>query len=43
MQLDAWVSHYTAIAKGELAAANDTIESITGMPPITLRKFLKRH
>jgi uncharacterized protein YbjT (DUF2867 family) len=42
-QLDAWVSNYTAIAKGELAEVNDTVRSITGMPPLTLREFLKRH
>jgi hypothetical protein len=42
-QLDAWVSTYTAIAKGELAEVNETVESVTGMPAITLREFLKRH
>ncbi len=40
-QLDAWVSTYIASAKGELAEVNDTVESVTGVPPITLREFLK--
>ena len=39
-QLDAWVSTYTAIAAGELAAVTDSVETITGRPPMTLRDFL---
>jgi uncharacterized protein YbjT (DUF2867 family) len=39
-QLDAWVSTYTAIAAGELATVTDTVEKITGRPPMTLRDFL---
>ncbi|MDV7133618.1 SDR family oxidoreductase [Williamsia muralis] len=39
-QLDAWVSTYTAIAAGELAAVTDSVETITGRPPMTLRDFI---
>jgi len=35
-QMDAWISTYTAIARGELAAVSDDIERITGRPPATL-------
>ena len=38
--MDAWVSTYTAIAAGELAAVTDNVEAITGRPPMTLRDFI---
>lgn len=41
-QLDAWVSTYTAIAAGELAAVNDTVERLTGTRALTLRQHLTR-
>lgn len=39
-QVHAWVSTYTAIAQGELAAVTDTVERLTGRPPLTLRELL---
>lgn len=39
-QADAWVSTYTAIASGELAAVSDDVERVTGQPPMTYEKFL---
>lgn len=39
-EVDAWVSTYTAIAKGELALVSTAVEDITGTAPITLREFL---
>jgi uncharacterized protein YbjT (DUF2867 family) len=41
-QVDAWVSTYTAIAAGELAGTTDTVERITGHPPVTLAALLNR-
>jgi uncharacterized protein YbjT (DUF2867 family) len=41
-QVDAWVSTYTAIAAGELAGVTDTVERITGHPPLTLAEVLSR-
>lgn len=41
-QVHAWVSTYTAIAQGELAAVTDTVERLTGRPPLTLRELLSR-
>lgn len=40
-QLDAWVSTYTAIAAGELAAVSDHVERILGRPPLTLAEVLR--
>lgn len=40
-QNDAWVSTYTAIAAGELAALSTAIEDITGMPPMNLATYLR--
>jgi NAD(P)H dehydrogenase (quinone) len=39
-QNDAWVSTYTAIAAGELAAVTSTVTDITGRPPLTLAEML---
>lgn len=39
-QYDAWVSTYTAIAAGELAAITDDVEQVTGRPPIGLAELL---
>ena len=35
-QVEAWVSTYTAIAAGELAAISDDVERLTGHPPRTI-------
>ncbi len=40
-QLDAWVSTYTAIGSGELAAATDDVERLTGHAPRTLEQALR--
>lgn len=40
-QLDAWVSTYTAIADGELAAVTDTVELLTGTAPMNLTALLE--
>jgi NAD(P)H dehydrogenase (quinone) len=39
-QVDAWVSTYTSIAAGELAAVSDDIGLLTGRPPMSLRELL---
>lgn len=41
-QNDAWVSTYTAIAAGELAATSTAIADITGIPPMSLTELLGR-
>ncbi|WP_375385493.1 SDR family oxidoreductase [uncultured Microbacterium sp.] len=41
-QNDAWVSTYTAIARGEFAEVTTDIFDITGVPPLTLADFLRR-
>lgn len=40
-QVDAWVSTYTAIAAGEVAAVSDAVERLTGEPAITLAECLR--
>jgi NAD(P)H dehydrogenase (quinone) len=40
-QVDAWVSTYTAIARGTMSAVSDAIESVTGIAPQTLEEFLR--
>ena len=42
-QVDAWISTYTAIAAGELASVTDTVERLTGHPPVTLADFVRAH
>jgi NAD(P)H dehydrogenase (quinone) len=39
-QLDAWVSTYTAIAGGAVAAVSGDVEALTGRPPQSLEAFL---
>jgi len=39
-QLDAWVSTYTAIASGELAAVTGDVERLTGHAPMSLADLL---
>jgi uncharacterized protein YbjT (DUF2867 family) len=39
-QVDAWVSTYTAIASGDMAAVSGDVERITGRTPITLEEYL---
>ncbi len=39
-QLDAWVSTYTAIASGDVAAVSPHIEQLTGRRPLSLAGFL---
>lgn len=40
-EVHAWVSTYTAIAQGQLEKVTDTVERITGRPPLTLRELLE--
>ncbi|MEU6736491.1 SDR family oxidoreductase [Streptomyces physcomitrii] len=40
-QLDAWVSTYTAIAAGELAAVSDAVPRLTGHPATSLDQLLR--
>jgi uncharacterized protein YbjT (DUF2867 family) len=42
-QVDAWISTYTAIAAGELERVTDTVERLTGHPPVTLAEFARAH
>ena len=41
-QVDAWVSTYTAIAAGEVAAVSDAVPRLTGRPATSLRELLLR-
>ena len=41
-QVEAWVSTYTGIAAGELAAVTDTVERLLGRPPVSLEVLLRR-
>lgn len=40
-QYDAWVSTYTAIAAGEVAAVSDDVERVTGRRPVSLEDHLR--
>ena len=40
--IEAWISTYTAIAAGELDGPTDTVERITGHPPIDLEEMMRR-
>lgn len=40
-QLDAWVSTYTAIRDGSVAAVTDDVQRLTGHPPRTLEETLR--
>ncbi|MBJ8342287.1 NmrA family NAD(P)-binding protein [Antrihabitans sp. YC3-6] len=39
-QYDAWVSTYTSIASGAMAAISTDVETVTGRPPMSLEQFL---
>jgi uncharacterized protein YbjT (DUF2867 family) len=39
-QVDAWVSTYTSIARGELARVSDDVQRLTGRPPLSLAQLL---
>jgi uncharacterized protein YbjT (DUF2867 family) len=41
-QVEAWVSTYTAIAKGELAGVSDVVPHLAGHPATSLRELLAR-
>lgn len=41
-QYDAWVSTYTAIARGEMAVVTDHVRALTGQDPMSLRDLLAR-
>ncbi len=41
-QVDAWVSTYTAIATGEMAAVSADVRALTGREPLSLAEFLDR-
>jgi uncharacterized protein YbjT (DUF2867 family) len=41
-QVDAWVSTYTAIAAGEVAAVTDDVPRLTGHPATSLAELLRR-
>ncbi len=36
-EVEAWISTYTAIARGELAGVSSDVEHLTGRPPLSLR------
>jgi NAD(P)H dehydrogenase (quinone) len=40
-QLDAWVSTYTSVAAGELAAVSPAVEQLTGHPATSLEQLLR--
>lgn len=41
-QVDAWVSTYTSIGSGAMAAVSRDVETITGTPPLTLEELLRQ-
>ena len=41
-QVDAWVSTYTAIARGEVEQVSDAVQRLTGRPATSLRELLSR-
>jgi NAD(P)H dehydrogenase (quinone) len=41
-QVDAWVSTYTAIGRGEVEQVSDAVERLTGRPATSLRELLVR-
>jgi hypothetical protein len=40
-EVDGWVTSYTVIAAGELAAVSDTVERLAGQLPITLADYVR--
>jgi NAD(P)H dehydrogenase (quinone) len=41
-QVEGWISTYQAIAAGELATVTDTVQRLTGRPPLTLADLLRQ-
>jgi NAD(P)H dehydrogenase (quinone) len=41
--VEAWISTYTAIAAGELAAVTDAVERLTGHAPTSLAEYVRAH
>jgi NAD(P)H dehydrogenase (quinone) len=41
-EVEGWVTSYTAIAAGDVARVTDTVERLTGHPPVRLVDYLKR-
>jgi len=42
-EIEGWVSSYLAIANGELSTVSDTVQRLTGHPPVDLETFLRDH
>jgi nucleoside-diphosphate-sugar epimerase len=42
-QVEAWISTYTAIAAGELAAVTDTVARLAGQKPQSLADYVRAH
>jgi NAD(P)H dehydrogenase (quinone) len=42
-QVDAWISTYTAVAAGELAAVTDTVARLAGHAPQSLADYVRAH
>jgi NAD(P)H dehydrogenase (quinone) len=42
-EVDTWVGSYAAIAASELAPVSDTVNQITGRPPLTLEEYFRQH
>jgi NAD(P)H dehydrogenase (quinone) len=40
-QVEAWVTTYVAVARGELDVVSDTVERLTGQAPVTLAEFIR--
>lgn len=43
VEMDAWVSTYTAVAAGEMDLTTDTVQRLTGHPATSLRDYLQAH
>jgi NAD(P)H dehydrogenase (quinone) len=41
-EVEGWVTSYTAIAAGELALVTDTVQTLTGHPPVRLADYVSR-
>jgi NAD(P)H dehydrogenase (quinone) len=39
-EVEGWISSYTAIAAGELAAVSDVVQRLAGHPPVTLAGYI---
>ena len=40
-QVEAWVTTYLAVARGELDVVTDTVKRLTGHEPVTLAEFIR--